>query len=396
MTKRALSGLRIIDLSQGIAGSYCTKLLSGFGADVIKVERPGTGDRMRALGPFCRNEEGLETSIPFLWFNTGKKSVTLNFETEKGVELLKRLSEVADVIVEDVSPGITSSRGLNYEVLRKTHPGLIMTSISPFGLTGPYSNYNAEEIELNALSGGMYMTGDPQKAPLAAGPALYQYTAGQHAYIATLMALFQRGSRGEGQQVDVSTQESGLEHIEITLSYQLQQKKNGKRGGHLFVPWGTYECRDGYATVISMPYRHWHRSADLFEDPRLFGKKYAGLRDRMALREEYEEILKPCVKARGKRELFHEGQARNLAFGYVAGIDEVLGSPQHRERGFFEEVDHPVAGKHQYCGAPFKMSETPWQTASAPLLGEHNADVYGGVLGCSPEEMQQLADGGVI
>jgi crotonobetainyl-CoA:carnitine CoA-transferase CaiB-like acyl-CoA transferase len=242
----------------------------------------------------------------------------------------------------------------------------------------------------------MYMTGDPQKAPLAAGPALYQYTAGQHAYIATLMALFQRGSGGEGQQVDVSIQESGLELIEITLSYQLQQKKKGKRGGHLFVPWGTYECRDGLAAVIAMPHRHWRRSADLFEDHRLFEKKYADIRDRMSRRDEYEEILKPCVKACGKRELFHGGQARNLAFGYVAGVDDVLDSPQHRDRRFFEEIDHPIVGKHRCCGAPFKMSETPWKTARAPLLGEHNPDVYGGVLGCSSEEMRQLADEGVI
>ncbi|MCG2811452.1 MAG: CoA transferase [Candidatus Aminicenantes bacterium] len=377
MTNKALSHIRVIDLTEGIAGPYCTKLLSGYGAEVIKIEDPKTGDMMRGGGPFFKNGEGLETSIPFLWLNTGKKSVTLDLKTEKGPEILKQLVKDADVLMESFSPGVMSGLGLGYEVFREINPRLIMTSISNFGQTGPYKDYQAEEIELNALSGGMYVTGDPEKAPLASGPALYQYTAGQHAFVATLMAVYRRGLDGEGQHVDVSIQESGLEHIEITLSYCLQQGKNARRGGHLFVPWDAYECRDGYAVVIAMPYRHWHRAAEVFSDHRLFAKKYDHILDRMKHRREYEEILRPCVKALGKKYLFYQGQSRGLAFAYVAGLDEVLESPQHKDRIFFEEMDHPAVGRHKYCGAPFRMSETPWQSARAPLLGEHNQDVFG-------------------
>jgi len=396
MKEKALSNLRIIDLTHSVAGPYCTKLMVGFGAEVIKIERPETGDGMRRLGPFYKNHEGLETSIPFLWLNTGKKSITLNIKTVKGTEILKQLIKNADVLIENFSPGVMHSLGLSYETLRDFNPRLIMTSISNFGQTGPYRDYKAEEIELQSLSGGMYMTGDPEKEPLSSGPALCQYTAGKHAYIATLMALLQRGKSGNGQFIDISIQESGLEHIEITLSYNLQKGKNAKRGEHLFVPWDTYECQDGYATIIAMPSRHWHRAAEIFGDARLFDKKYLHVLDRMKHRSEYEALLRPCVKAHKKKDLFHAGQTRKLAFGCVTGLDEVIESPQHKAREFFVEIDHPSVGKHKYCDAPFKMSRTPWQSDRAPLIGEHNQEIYTEIPGYSLQEIQQLSEQGVL
>jgi crotonobetainyl-CoA:carnitine CoA-transferase CaiB-like acyl-CoA transferase len=396
MKKNALAGLRVIDLTHYVAGPYCTKLMAGFGAEVIKIERAKTGDGMRSLGPFFRNREGLETSIPFHWLNTGKKSITLDLKKEKGKEIFKLLVKSATIVIENFSPGVMRRLGLNFEVLREINSGLIMTAISNFGQTGPYRDYKADEIELNALSGGMYLTGDPEKAPLNSGPSILQYTAGQHAYIATLMAIFQRSSNGQGQYVDVSIQESGLEHIEITLSYHLQNGKNAKRGRHPFVPWDMHGCKDGYATIIAMPYRHWHRAFEILEDSALFDKKYDHLLDRIEHRREYEKILKPCVKTHKKKELFHAGQTRNLAFGYLASLEDVFESPQHKDRRFFEEIDHPFVGKHRYCNAPFRMSETPWQFARAPLLGEHNNEIYGDVLGYSPEDIRHFMELEVI
>jgi crotonobetainyl-CoA:carnitine CoA-transferase CaiB-like acyl-CoA transferase len=370
--------------------------MAGFGAEVLKIERPGTGDGMRNAGPFCKNHEGIETSIPFLWLNTGKKSITLNMKTVKGTEILKQLVKDADVLIENFSPHVMQSLGLSYKTLREINPGLVMTSISNFGQTGTCREYKAEEIEMQSLSGIMYMTGDAEREPLASGPALCQYTAGQHAYIATLMALFQRNSNGEGQFIDVSIQESGLEHIEITLSYNLQQGKNAKRGEHLFVPWETYECMDGYATIIAMPSRHWNRTEEIFGDAGLFDKKYLHVLDRMKYRDEYEKRLQRSVKAHKKKELFHAGQTRKLAFGYVAELHEVIESPQHKARDFFVEIDHPSVGKHTYCGAPFIMSGTPWKSERAPLLGEHNHKVYTEMLGYSVQEINRLSEEGVI
>jgi len=391
MNRAALSGIRVVDLSHYTAGPYCTKLMSGFGAEVIKVERPGTGDPMRSVGPFSHNRENIETSVPFLWLNTGKKSVTLDLKKEKGLRILKELIGVADVLVENFSPGVMQRLGLDYTAVKKINPGIVMTSISNFGQTGPYKDYAADEITLNALSGGMSVTGDPEKAPLAAGPALYQYTAGQHAYTGTLMALFQKGVDGKGQWVEVSIQESGLEHIEILLSYNLQKGENKTRGGHMFVPWATYDCLDGYAVVIAMPYRHWYRAAEIFKDAALFDEKYDHLPDRIKNREQYEAHLKPCVKAMRKQDLFHAGQERRLAFGYVASLKEAAESPQHRARNFFTEIDHPVAGPHHYCDAPFKMSASPWGSLRAPLLGEHNADIYQGLLGYTENDTNQFS-----
>lgn len=396
MKNEALSNLKIIDLTHMIAGPYCTKLMAGFGADIIKIEPPIVGEKLRSMGPFINDNEGPETSIPFLWLNTGKKSITLNLKTEKGTEIFKQLVRGADAVIENFSPRVMPKLGLDYETLRDINPDLIMTSISNFGQTGSYRDFIADEIELYALCGAMYLTGDPHNAPLNSGPAVCQYVAGQHAYVATLMALFQRNITGESQYIDVSIQECAIENIEIALANYLQTAQIAKRGPHIGVPWALYECQDGYAQITAMPARHWSRAAEIFEDASLFEKKFEHILGRIGRREEFENLLAPRVKALKKKELFFAGQTRKLAFGYLADLDDVLESPQHKERHFFEEVDHPVAGTHPYCGAPFKMSRTPWQSTKAPLLGEHNDEIHGGVLRYSSEEIQAMKQAGVI
>jgi crotonobetainyl-CoA:carnitine CoA-transferase CaiB-like acyl-CoA transferase len=290
------------------------------------------------------------------------------------------------------------SLGLSYDIVREINPGLVMTSISNFGQTGPYRDYKAEEIEMYALSGLMYETGDPAKSPLVSGPSLTQYSAGMSAYTGTLTALFHRGVMGRGQHVEVSMQESALINIEMSLVECLQLGKVRKRTNdrHSMVPWELYECEDGEVAVISGPMRHWRRAAEIFDDARLFDEKYDHCLDRREFREEYEAFLKPCIKKYKKKELFYAGQERKLAFGYLASLDEALESPQHQSREFFVEIDHPTVGKHKYCGTPFKMSETPCRSARAPLLGEHNQTIYHEILKFSKEEIQQLQHEGVI
>jgi crotonobetainyl-CoA:carnitine CoA-transferase CaiB-like acyl-CoA transferase len=396
MIKKALEKLRVIDLTEYISGPYCTKLLSGFGADVIKLERPGTGDGLRNVGPFFGNQKGAETSIPFLWLNTGKMSMTVSLEMEEGIEILRELIHRADVLVEAFPPGVMAELGLGYEALEEKNPELVMISISEFGQTGPYRSYKAEEIQIQALSGMMYLTGESEKPPLASGPALCQYTTGLHAYVATLLALFQKRAGHGGQHVDVSKMECSLENIEIALTGYLQTQTKAARKAHQGVPWDLYPCNDGYAAIIAMPARHWHRAAEIFEEPRLFNKKYEHILHRIKYRHEYEEILKSRLKTRKKEEVFRAGQSRGLAFGYLASLEEALQSPQHRERQFFEAIDHPEVGRHRYCGAPFRMSETPWQQERAPLLGEHNDRILSGILGYSQKRLDRLRGEGVI
>jgi crotonobetainyl-CoA:carnitine CoA-transferase CaiB-like acyl-CoA transferase len=396
VTSQALSHLRILDLTHYVAGPYCTKLFSGFGADVLKVERVGMGDPLRSVGPFFEQKANLETSIPFLWLNTGKKSITLNLKDKHGREILKRLIERVDALVENFSPRVMPSLGLDYETLREINPRLVMTSISNFGQSGPYRNYRAQEIVEYALSGLMYLTGDPAKAPLASGPSMAQYTAGLSAYIATLMALFQRAARGTGQHVDVSIQEACLDNIEIAMAEYLHRGIIAKRrkDRHALVPWELYPCQDGYAAIIGGPVRHWLPAVDLFEEPRLAEQRYAHMADRIARRDEVETLLQRWVGQRKKKDIYRAGQARRLAFGYLASPGDVLESPQHRARGYFVDVDHPVVGRHSCCGAPFQMGETPWRSMRAPLLGEHNEDVYSDTL--TQDAIERLKSEGVI
>ncbi len=398
MPDAALSHLNVLDLSHYVAGPHCTKMMAGFGATVVKVERPGTGDRLRSMGPFYKETPDLEGSIPFLWLNTGKKSVTLNLKSEGGKKILQDLARKADVVVESFSPRVMPGLGLSYDVLRKINPGIVMTSISSFGQTGPYRDFRAAEIVEYALSGLAYLTGDPDKAPLGAGPCMAQYTAGLSAYIATLMALFGRGEAGEGQHVDVSVQESNLDNIEVVLTEYMRTGKIPKRTGdeHVLVPWQIYPCQDGYAAIMGGPVRHWLRAVDLFEEPRLKDKPYQRIENRIEHREEVKQMLSPWVARHAKRDIYRAGQARKLAFGYLATLGEVLESPQHVARGYFQEVEHPVTGRQKYCGPPFRPAQTPWCAGRAPLLGEHNEEIYGGWLGLPEAETRRLKDEGVI
>ncbi len=182
----------MIDFTQRVAGPYCTKLLAGFGAEVVKIERPDGGDPERTTPPFSKAAGDSADSISFLWLNTGKHSVTLDLKTSAGVEAALDLVRNADMVVENFSPGVMGRLGLGYDDLRKVNPDLIMLSISNFGQTGPYRDYKAEEIQLGALSGLMDNTGSRDREPLSTAPRLNQYTAGLHGYLALLMALEQR------------------------------------------------------------------------------------------------------------------------------------------------------------------------------------------------------------
>ena len=210
--KTALSALRVLDLTSNRAGAYCTKLLAGFGAEVIKIEPPG-GDPMRRLPPFC-GEEGPERSIPFLWLNTGKKSVVLDLADSAGREALDGWLRSVDVVVETLPAPVREELGVSWESLSRHHPGLVLTSVSSFGRRGPYAGYQAEEIALYAMSGSMKLTGDPAREPLACGPSVASYTAGMWAYLLTLTALHEVEVTGRGREIDLSIHESAAGQVE--------------------------------------------------------------------------------------------------------------------------------------------------------------------------------------
>ncbi len=389
MPEQALSNLKVVDLTHYIAGPLCTKLMAGFGADVIKVEKPGTGDGLRQVGPYYQDQAGVENSIPFMWLNTGKRSITTNLTTEEGREIVARLIRNADVLIENFAPGAMARFGLSFDFVRELNPRLVMTSISNFGQTGPYKDYEADEITEYAMSGLMKLTGDPERAPLGSGPAITQYTAGIHAYFATMLAIWNRNNTGTGDYIDLSIQESAIENIEIALTEYLHDGRIANRSGdeHPLVPWHLYPCEDGFAAVIGGPIRHWLGAATLFEEPRLLEDRLHHMADRMKHRQEVKDYLRPWLAKHKKKEIYEAGQNRGLAFGYLASAEDVLKSPQHEARGFFTEINHPVTGPQRYCGSPFRSSVTSWRSDRAPLLGEHTEQIMIGSLGYTKDDV---------
>ena len=373
----ALSHLRVLDLSQGICGPYCTKLLAGFGADVVKIEPP-EGDYLRHRGPFAGKQRDVERSLPFAWFNTGKKSLVLDLHNKPDdISEFKRMVAQADVVIDDLGPGGMAKLGLDYMTLSEINPGLVMTSISNFGQLGPYKDFEAEEITLYAMSGLMNSTGDDAREPLCGGPAISQLSAGMKAYIATLVAVFRTRQSGVGDWVDLSIQEAALDNFEIGVAEYLQTGKIGKRSNdeHPLVPWRIYPCKDGYAAIMGGPIRNWLTAAKVFEEPRLLEEKYAHMEGRIKYRDDIRNLMRPWLMNNNKKDIYHTGQELGLAWGYLATLEDVLDSPQNEARGFLGDVDHPDIGKYPMVGAPFLPSLTPWQQMRAPRLGEHSGEV---------------------
>jgi len=378
MAEAALSGLKVVDLTHYIAGPYCTKLMASLGAEVIKVERPEVGDPARGLGPFWRDLPGLERSGTFLYLNTGKKSVTLDLKTAAGRSRLLELVRDADVLVENFAPRVMPSLGLDYVALEKINPRLVMTSISNFGQTGPYRDYRADELTENAISGLMYTTGEPDREPIKTGGSLAQCIAGITAFNGTMVALLHVANTGEGQHVDVSIMEANTDLMEIVIANFSFGFPPRRRVGnqHQWHPWTIYPCRDGHAVVIGGPPKNWPAMAELVGQPELAKPEFATMRGRVQRREQIDELLRPWLMSHGKMEIFEAGQEAGFAFGYVATMEDLAHSPQLRERGYLIEIEHPETGKLTYLGAPFQMAETPMRFTRAPLLGEHNEEIF--------------------
>ena len=380
-----LSDLRVIDLTHGIAGPYCTKLLADFGADVIKVERPGSGDYARAEGPFPQDVPHPEKSGLFLHLNTNKRSFILDLKTTQAVEVVKELVKSADVLVENFRPGVMADLGLDYDTLSKINPDLIMTSISNFGQTGPYRDYLASELTLFGMGGRMHASGFPERYPLMLGGKHVQYQAGNNAAMATMFALHGRNYQGMGGQfVDISIFETQMASINGRMVGLLQYQYNGEIGQRLGgvrigYPAGIYPCADGYVNITAGA-MFWPRTVALLGMPELDGSKFAppmGQLDLDAKQEFEETIWLPWTLSRTKLEVVAECQKFEIPSAGINNIDDVVDHlPQLQERGYFVEIDHPVAGKFRYTGRPIVTDGRWWQIRRpAPLLGQHNDEV---------------------
>ena len=394
-----LSGLKVLDLTHYVAGPYATRLMSTQGADVIKVERPDTGDPARRLGPFPGDIPHPEKSALFLYLNTSKKGITLDLKTEAGKGILRQLVAWTDVLVENFEPRVMPGLGLDYDALAAINPGLVMTSISNFGQTGPYRDFGAREINLYALGGLMYITGEPDREPLQMAARLCQYGAGQNGFVATLSALWHRESTGEGQRIDVAISEYVATILENALSMYSYTGANFPRTGNRGygrAAWGPYPCRNGYVGVIAGPDHKWPAMAELMGVPELADPKFGDRAGRAVHADELEDLMAPWLAQHDKREIFEKAQHLGLAFAYVASPQDILGWEHLRERGAFVEVEHPEAGTYRYPTGPYRSDGMTWKVEPAPLLGQHNADVICGMLGYSTQDLVRLRELGVV
>jgi len=374
--------------------------LGALGADVIKVERPGQGDGARRLGPFFKDDPHPEKSGLFLSLNHNKKSITLNLKTETGVKMFKELVTEADIVVENFRPGVMASLGLDYEVLDKINPALVMTSISNFGQTGPYRDYKATELVLEAVGGLVYTIGDYDREPIKYGLSQIQYDAGKTAALATMMALYGRAQDGLGQHIDVPIVESAMFPIEsLHMNGYIYLGAVGRRSPKIggAVTMDKYlQAKDGWVLPIFYGYVDWYEFARFMESEELANPEYESMEGRLFHCGEVEAIMAKVVEKWNKREIYRKAMDWRFAWAVVQTPDEVVGCPHLKERGFYAEVEHPVVGRLRYPGLPFTMSETTWHIGRAPLLGEHNEEIYIGELGLSKETLTTLKGAGVI
>lgn len=394
-----LSGVRVLDLSQYAAGPYCTKLLAEMGAQVIKVERPGRGDATRDVGPFYKDAPNREGSGLFLYLNTGKKGITLDVKSATGKKIVRALVEKADVVVESFSAGTMEKLGLDYTALSKINPGLIMTSVSDFGDSGPYRDYKSADIVSFAMGGLMSLVGDPDRPPVKLPGPMTHYWAGVHAFTGTMVALLYRDVSGEGQHVAVSILEtvasqtnSAYQHYEY-LGETLSRTGNTSRfagGVSQFQP-----TKDGGYVLIALT--PWENLVALLGKPELAADpRFATREERQKHGADLDKYVAEYTLQHSKEESFQAAQEQRLTWAPINTVEDLFSSPQLKSQEYFKEIDHPSTGPLRYPGVPMKLGETPFVHERAPLLGEHNQEVYAEMLGYAKEDVIRLRQLGVI
>jgi len=404
MNKQALTGVKVLECAQFVAGPYCAKLLADLGAEVIKIEPPGAGDRSRKRGPFPDDIPHTEKSALFLYLNTNKLGVTLDTGIPTGKEIFHKLVKDVDILIDDNHPQQMRELGFDYATLQKINPRLVMTSITPFGQNGPHAQYKA--YPLNLVHAGMlgYMTPWvsrwPDREPLQPGGFLGEYGAGLSAATATLAALYVQRMSGEGQHVDVSKQEAILALNRVNVPQFPNDGESDTRFVNLSGLLGDIvPCKDGHIVFQINETHHWKGFVQLIgnpewaHDPVYLDGAERGRRFQTEIRPRVIE----WAKAYTKEDLYHKGQAANCPFAVVNSAEDVVNSEHSKSREFLVDVVHPAAGKIKQPGAPFIMSETPWKIQSpAPLLGQHNEQVYCDRLGYDKHDLLTMRKAGII
>jgi crotonobetainyl-CoA:carnitine CoA-transferase CaiB-like acyl-CoA transferase len=397
-----LNDVRVLELTHSLAGAFCAKLLADQGAQTLKIEAPGRGDAARHEPPFIGGEPHPDRSTLFLAFNTNKRGITLDITTATGRELLQRLLATCDVLVESFPPGYLESIGLGIAVLRQANPGMIVTSITPFGQTGPYAQYHSSDLIAQAMGGFLYTTGSNDRPPMGTVLEQTSVVTGRNAVLAIMAALLHQRSSGAGQHIDVSIMEAV---VSTPPNFIHQYSFTGAIAGRGFgdqtvmdgmhLATGDQEVTLTTAGTGDNPMETW---AAFLNEPRLLDAKFSTRQGRSRHWEELLDLLQAKLAHWKARDFMKAAMDQRLVVGVVQSPEEVVHCPHLAERGSFVTLAHAEAGVLNYPGAGFLVDgHNPVADGrAAPRLGEHNGEVYGGTLGLSTEAMAALRAAGVI
>jgi crotonobetainyl-CoA:carnitine CoA-transferase CaiB-like acyl-CoA transferase len=388
-----LEGLKVLDLGVLAAGPYCAKLLGDAGAEVIHVERPNRGDPSRALGPFAPDDAQHALSATFAYLNANKRSVTLDFARPEGAAVLWDLVDWAEIVVENFRPGTLARHGYATEDLLARRPSLVLVSISNFGQSGPYRDFTATELTLQAMAGMMDGNGDEDREPLRYPGLIVQYMAGANASYAALTARRHARRTGRCQQVDVSIQESmAAAFWSIYADYEYtgaltargQKDLYSTADGLIMARWGPSRTWDEFVLAVDAP--------ELAADPAL--QPPLGMTTNSRL---LAETLSEHMRSRTRREWFARLLEDGMTAGMLQSIDEVLACPHLEARSFYDGLATPSGRTTPFPGVPYVVDgERARIDRTAPALGEHNDEVYGGLLGYAPARRAALRTAGAI
>ncbi len=407
MSLQALSGLKVVEWSEFVSGPYCGKLLADLGAEVIKVEKPGCGDKARRHGPFPQDMPHPEKSGLFLYLNTNKLGVTLNVRNATGAEVFIKLVRWADVIVESNAPSELEELGFHWENLKSLNSRLVMTSITPFGQTGPYRDYRACDLNIFHASGLAFVNpsdgvDDAEQQPPLKGP-LHQsgFVAGITAALTTMSAVFASQMTGLGQHVDLSEQEAlasimRREFAVHTMEDMIWTRPKGSMPG--LATSDIYRCSDGLVYLSCGQDRMWAGWVEAMGNPEWAAGEL--FQDRTTRRENWDAVkslIEEWTMERTRAEVAAAADVRRVPCRPLNTVDDLFNSELLSARDYFQEIDHKEAGKVTLPGAPYKISRTPWRVERpAPLLGEHNEEVFCGRLGYTKQDLVRMRASGVI
>lgn len=398
----ALQDLVILDLTRVLAGPFCTMMLSDMGAQVIKIEVPGTGDDTRTYPPFRKNREGKQESLYYANINRNKKSLTLNLKSEEGKDIFRRLVKKADIVTENYRPGVMDKLGLGYEELKKINPRLIYGSVSGFGNTGPYRLRPGYDILSQAMGGLMSITGNVGGPPTRAGSAMGDILGGLHLAIGLLAAVHARTLTGQGQRVDISLMDSVIAATENTAIKYLESGVIPPRMGNRYAavsPYDAFQVKDGKIIIAAGNQRLYEKLCndvlhrpDMIDDPR-----FTDMEGRLKNQDDIQKVIEDTLGDLTMDEAVELILSKGIPAGPIYDVSQILDDPQVKAREMFIPMEHPTLGSITVNGCAVKLEDTkPSVRTPAPALGEHCEEILTDYLGLSPEEITQLREKSVL